>query len=203
MIAEPLPATAVDTKPSSSLGAGLGAVSVAVTAKMPFVRVATKTGPASWFSGPAPNATTEPSEEMPMDWPAPAPEVPAGGSTWLACVEVLPDLVNTYALPSPPLEEGEPTATVVPLPETATVMPKLSGAAVLAPISRAVCVQGVPDLVNTSAARVLLLAPSGAATTVWASPEIATDVPSWSFESALGGVSSALWENPWPLLVKT
>jgi hypothetical protein len=59
MIDEPLPATAVNTfgKASSSLETAFGAVSVAVTAKAPFLSVATKTAPVSWFRWPAPNAT--------------------------------------------------------------------------------------------------------------------------------------------------
>jgi hypothetical protein len=70
-------------------------------------------------------------------------------------------------------------------------------------VSSAIWVQ-VPDWsVKTNAAPPLLLAPSAPTTTVWPSPEIAADAPKSSPESVLGGVSSALWENPWPLLVKT
>src|ERR1700677_706982 len=90
-IAEPLPATATDWSPPprSSSETGFASVSVPVSAQVPLVSVATKTSPDSKAEPAvavgAPNAMTEPSEDMPMFAPAPkaAFVVFAGGSTSL------------------------------------------------------------------------------------------------------------------------
>jgi len=112
--------------------------------------------------------------------------------------------VYTNASPLSLLLSGEPTTMVEPLAEIATDVPS---SIVPGTVSSAIWVQVPARSVKTYAAPWSLTpapaAPGAVATKVRPLPDIATDMPNCSSACGLLGVSSAVWENVVPVLVKT